>query len=111
MRQTETRANRIQKTIVLDIESAAIVAHVQSTQNLSFNAAVKYCVKRHKIKQYEPGEKVSLVKLLSMLGTLKHTLQDVTHSGGENCALLLEEIRDLLIEIRNAIFRRLGRKP
>ncbi len=111
MKQTNKRANRIQKTILLDEDSAKIVAHVQSTQNLSFNAAVKYCIKRHKFKHYEPGEKVSLVKHLSLLGDLKTKLQDVTLQGCDNCVILLEEIRDLLIEIRNAIFKRLGRKP
>lgn len=89
----------------------AIVAHYQSTQNLPFNGAVKLLIKRHKIKQYEPKEKVTLVKLLYTLGQYSKPLNDLAQSGCENCVLLLEEIRDLLIEIRNAIFQRLGRKP
>jgi len=111
MSKSNSRKNRIQKTILLDEESAAIIAHIQSSQNLSFNAAVKVLIKRHKIKYYGAGEKVSLIKLLHMLGQLKFDLKDIPTFGSAQIVHLLEQIRDLLIQIRNAIFSRMGRKP
>ncbi len=109
MSKTEKK-KRNQKTILLDDNDLAIITYIQSTHNLSFNAAVKFLIRRNKIKQYVADDKIAQVIMLHMLGQLKVQLSDVAFLDCKNCALQLEKIYDLLVQVRNAIFRRLGRK-
>ena len=57
-----------------------------------------------------PVEKSMLAQMLVELAAIKALAQEVAHTGGDNCALILEEIRDILIEIRTILMRLLGRR-
>lgn len=56
--------------------------------------------------------KRTVAPFLPVLADLKDQLHDIRMSGtASECGLLLEEIRDLLLEIRAALFLLLRRKP
>ncbi|MCP5366734.1 MAG: hypothetical protein H6907_10010 [Hyphomicrobiales bacterium] len=56
--------------------------------------------------------KRTIALFLPQLAKLNDRLHDIGLSGSaSDCAVLLEEIRDLLIEIRSALFQLLRRKP
>ena len=48
--------------------------------------------------------------MLMNLAAIKDLAHDVALAGGDGCALILEEIRDLLIDIRSLLMQTLGRR-
>ncbi|MDJ0683504.1 MAG: hypothetical protein QNJ84_02270 [Alphaproteobacteria bacterium] len=57
-----------------------------------------------------PIEKALLAQMLGELAVLKAKAHEIALAGGDNSALLLEEIRDSLIELRTILMRLLGRR-
>ena len=79
-----------------------------SQSGLSFNAFMTeawYGRSRHR-----PAELKLLGQILATCARIADAVREVQLSGPGNCVLLLEQIRDELILIRNAIMSWLGRK-
>ena len=79
-----------------------------SQSGLSFNAFITEAW--HGRSRHRPAELKLLGQILATCGHIADTLRAVRLSGPDNCVLLLEQIRDELILIRNAIMSRLGRR-
>lgn len=97
----------------LSDEAMALLADTKQRSGISYSAQVEEFVtgkKPSRKQRHPPVEKAMLGQMLGELAVIKQLAHDVALSGGDNCALLLEEIRDILIDIRNLIMRALGRR-
>ena len=66
----------------------------------------------HGRNRVRPAETKLLARLLGRCADIADNLRDIKATGAAgNHALLLESIHDRLLEIRSALFLRMGRKP
>lgn len=97
----------------LSPKAMAMLRETKERTGISYSAQVEELVTGQKPSRQQrrpPLEKTMLAQMLAELATIKSLAHEVALAGGDNSALLLEEIRDLLIDIRNLLMRFLGRR-
>lgn len=111
MSKASRRHRKSPRSVRLNTEAEAALDVYMKRLNMSANAVINHLLIRKKVHLREPDEERSFGKMLLLLGQIKTLLHDISISGSDNTVLLLEQIKDELVLIRNAIFRCLGRKP
>lgn len=86
-------------------DKRAQIDAMKEQSGLSWSAFITACILR-----LNAAERQQLGKLLARGGAISEQLNDIELTGAENAALLLEQCRDELRMIRNAIMTRLGRR-
>lgn len=93
-----------------------VLAHLHATKDRtgkSLSAQVNEAfsnVETPRQQRRPPIEKALLAQMLGELAVLKAKAHEIALAGGDDGALLLEEIRDSLIELRTILMRLLGRR-
>lgn len=89
-------------------EAAAII----KASGLSANACITQRFFGGRRSSYPPKLIEALASILAFLGPIRDLTREwQTKTQEPDCLIVMEQIRDLLFDIRNEIFRISGRKP
>ena len=108
----KTSAPRTKYTWKPPVDRLDEVEALIAESGLSFNAFMTQCALEKRRSSYPPILKKSAGQLLAFLGPIRdHTRRLETAPHDDQRIIILLQIRDLLLEIRAALFLILGRKP